>query len=46
VVGVTREGDARDDGSLLRDVARGDEHALALLYDRHAGWLTVRLSRR
>ena len=27
-------------------VARGDEEALASLYDRHAGWLTVRLTRR
>ncbi len=46
VLAVMRDPDADDDGSLLRAVARGDERALACLYDRHAGWLTVRLSRR
>lgn len=36
----------RDDAALLRAVAKGDTHALALLYDRHAGWLHIRLARR
>jgi RNA polymerase sigma-70 factor, ECF subfamily len=36
----------REDAALLRAVARGDEQALAALYDRHAGWLTVRMTRR
>ena len=35
-----------DDVALLRSVAAGDERALASLYDRHAGWLMVRMSRR
>ncbi|MHB8246121.1 MAG: RNA polymerase sigma factor [Acidimicrobiales bacterium] len=38
--------DRLDDVALLRAVGRGDEAALAELYDRHAGWLTLRLSRR
>jgi DNA-directed RNA polymerase specialized sigma24 family protein len=35
-----------DDVVLLRRVADGDELALSALYDRHAGWLLVRLRRR
>ncbi|WSC39226.1 RNA polymerase sigma factor [Streptomyces sp. NBC_01744] len=35
-----------DDDALLRAVAHGDAAALAALYDRHAGWLFARLSRR
>ena len=38
--------DGSDDLALLQAVAEGDEEALGGLYDRHAGWLTVRLSRR
>jgi RNA polymerase sigma-70 factor (ECF subfamily) len=38
--------DPRADDELVRAVAAGDEDALATLYDRHAGWLSVRLSRR
>ncbi|WP_455354072.1 RNA polymerase sigma factor [Streptomyces sp. SYSU K217416] len=39
-------GGDRDDGALLRAVAQGDTSALATLYDRHAGWLHARLTRR
>lgn len=41
-VGAPEENDA----ALLRAVAVGDQAALARLYDRHAGWLHVRLTRR
>src|ERR1700733_11623335 len=44
--GMRPGADERDDAALLRGMARGDEGALASLYDRHAGWLTVRLARR
>ncbi|MFF3320685.1 RNA polymerase sigma factor [Streptomyces sp. NPDC002889] len=39
-------GERDDDAALLRAVARGDTEALGLLYDRHAGWLHTRLTRR
>jgi RNA polymerase sigma-70 factor, ECF subfamily len=44
--GMRQGAEERDDAALLRAVSRGDEAALATLYDRHAGWLTVRLARR
>jgi RNA polymerase sigma-70 factor (ECF subfamily) len=34
------------DAELVRAIATGDEVALGLLYDRHAGWLLARLQRR
>lgn len=36
----------RDDAALLRAVGKGDAEALGVLYDRHAGWLHARLTRR
>src|SRR5215475_3038513 len=43
---MTQRSAERDDAALLRAVARGDDESLAVLYDRHAGWLTVRMTRR
>jgi RNA polymerase sigma factor (sigma-70 family) len=34
------------DGQLLQRIAAGDEAAFRLLYERHAGWLLLRLKRR
>lgn len=45
-MGVSGDATEWDDRALLRAVADGDQEALGRLYDRHAGWLTVRLSRR
>lgn len=39
-------GTARDDATLLRAVADGDRYALGALYDAHAPWLVLRLTRR
>jgi len=38
--------DPRDDESLVRAVADGDEGALRVLFGRHAPWLYTRLARR
>ncbi len=35
-----------DDLALVQQIGEGDRHALAVLYDRHVGWLTARLTRR
>ncbi|MFJ6543488.1 RNA polymerase sigma factor [Streptomyces sp. NPDC091385] len=45
-MGGHREKGAAGDAALLRAVAGGDQAAMAELYDRHAGWLHARLSRR
>ena len=39
-------GDGREDRDLLEAIAAGDREALRTLYERHAPWLQVRLSRR
>ncbi|MER5397607.1 RNA polymerase sigma factor [Streptomyces sp. NPDC002599] len=43
-----RRGHREDDtdAALLRAVSDGDSAAMAALYDRHAGWLHARLTRR
>ena len=40
------DGVVRDDQALLEDLADGDLAALRQLYERHAPWLSVRLTRR
>lgn len=40
------EVDQRDDAALVHAAADGDSAALRVLYDRHAPWLTARLTRR
>ncbi|MCS0604922.1 RNA polymerase sigma factor [Streptomyces sp. LP11] len=45
-MGGQREKDDDGDAALLRAVAAGDTAALGTLYDRHAGWLHARLTRR
>ncbi|MFJ3302396.1 RNA polymerase sigma factor [Streptomyces sp. NPDC086549] len=46
-MGGHREKDeAASDAVLLRAVARGDSAAMAVLYERHSGWLYARLIRR
>ncbi|MFG2886914.1 RNA polymerase sigma factor [Streptomyces sp. NPDC048297] len=44
-MGGHRETDG-EDAALLRALSAGDPAALADLYDRHAGWLHARLTRR
>ena len=43
---ATRSDDPRSDETLLEAVASGERGALKDLYERHAAWLTLRLSRR
>lgn len=44
--GHREKGEEESDAALLRAVADGDSSAMAALYDRHAGWLHTRLTRR
>ncbi len=41
-----QDGAERSDAELMRAVADGDSGALRVLYERHAPWLSVRLTRR
>jgi RNA polymerase sigma factor (sigma-70 family) len=41
-----RDGADRSDEELVHAIADGDSGALRLLYERHAPWLSVRLTRR
>lgn len=43
---TTPEDRQRSDATLLQTIADGDRSALALLYDRHAAWLVLRLRQR
>jgi DNA-directed RNA polymerase specialized sigma24 family protein len=43
---TTTTADCGSDEQLLDAVAAGDRHALRSLYERHAPWLVLRLSRR
>lgn len=43
---TTTPADGSTDEELLDAVAAGDRHALRALYERHAPWLVLRLSRR
>jgi RNA polymerase sigma-70 factor (ECF subfamily) len=45
-MGTTADGATRSDEQLVRDVAEGNTGALEVLYQRHAPWMSVRLSRR
>ena len=38
--------DQRDDAALVRAASEGDSTAMRTLYERHAPWLTARLTRR
>lgn len=43
---MAQQDEPRTDTELLRAVAEGDKSALGALYERHAPWLVLRLSRR
>ena len=43
---ITQTANGGTDEELLAAVAGGDRHALRVLYERHAPWLVLRLSRR